>query len=152
MMPRWEWGLGLSIYLSRNDDVWTAPSARHAGKQGASKRTGGRERGQGGSKEKSQGKQYHLAKTEAGFLVRVHPDPCLILIRAQIRAWVCALQSKFIRAQTSTLPVLDKKKRPQVLIHVPLTFSEGSLQLANGSGDFKRRGWRHLWEEDCGRI
>jgi hypothetical protein len=48
-------------------------------------------------------------KPEAGFLVRVHPDPCLILIRAQIRALLCAPKSKFIRAQTLTLPVLDKK-------------------------------------------
>jgi hypothetical protein len=29
-------------------------------------------------------------KAEAGFLVRVHPDQCLILIRAQIRALMCA--------------------------------------------------------------
>jgi hypothetical protein len=32
------------------------------------------------------------------FLVRVHPDPCLILIRAQIRALLCASKSKFIPA------------------------------------------------------
>jgi hypothetical protein len=50
--------------------------------------------------------------TEAGLLVRVHPDPCLILIRAQIRALLLASKSKFIRAQTLTLQVLDKKKRP----------------------------------------
>jgi hypothetical protein len=47
------------------------------------------------------------ADSDAGFLVRVHPDP--ILIRAQIRAVLCALKSKFIRAQTLTLTVLDKK-------------------------------------------
>jgi hypothetical protein len=50
----------------------------------------------------------HLC-AEAGFLVRVHPDSCLILIRAQIRALLCASKSKFIRAQTLTLLVLDKK-------------------------------------------
>jgi hypothetical protein len=33
---------------------------------------------------------------EAGFLVRSHPDPCPILIRAQIHALLCA--SKFIPA------------------------------------------------------
>jgi hypothetical protein len=27
--------------------------------------------------------------SEAGFLVRVHPEPCLILSRAQIRALLC---------------------------------------------------------------
>jgi hypothetical protein len=47
--------------------------------------------------------------SEAGFLVRVHPDPCRILSRAQIRALLCASKSKFIRAQTLTLLVLDKK-------------------------------------------
>jgi hypothetical protein len=46
---------------------------------------------------------------EAGFLVRVHPDPCLILIRAQIRALLCASKPKLIPAQTLTLLVLDKK-------------------------------------------
>jgi hypothetical protein len=50
-----------------------------------------------------------LKRTEAGFLVRVYPDPCLILIRAQIRALLCASKSKFIPAETSTLLVLDKK-------------------------------------------
>jgi hypothetical protein len=35
---------------------------------------------------------------EAGFLVKVHSDPCLILIRAQIRALLCASKSKFIPA------------------------------------------------------
>jgi hypothetical protein len=35
------------------------------------------------------------AKAEAGFLVRVHPDPCLILNRAQIRALLCSSNSKF---------------------------------------------------------
>jgi hypothetical protein len=34
--------------------------------------------------------------TEAGFLVRVHPEPCLILSRAQILALLCS--SKFIPA------------------------------------------------------
>jgi hypothetical protein len=47
---------------------------------------------------------------EAGFLVRVHPDTCLILIRVQIRALLCSSKSKFIRAQTTlTLQVLNKK-------------------------------------------
>jgi hypothetical protein len=49
---------------------------------------------------------------EAGFLVRVHPELCLILSRAQIRALLCSSKSKFIPAQTITLLVLDKKKRP----------------------------------------
>jgi hypothetical protein len=35
---------------------------------------------------------------EVVFLVRAHPDPCLILIRAQIRALLCAWKSKFIPA------------------------------------------------------
>jgi hypothetical protein len=35
---------------------------------------------------------------EAGFLVRVHPEPCLILIRAQILALLCSSKSKFIPA------------------------------------------------------
>jgi hypothetical protein len=35
---------------------------------------------------------------EAGFLVRVHPEPCLILSRAQIRALLCSSKSKFIPA------------------------------------------------------
>jgi hypothetical protein len=39
-----------------------------------------------------------VLKPEAGFLVRVHPDPCLILIRAQIHALLCASKSKFIPA------------------------------------------------------
>jgi hypothetical protein len=51
---------------------------------------------------------------EAGFLVRVHPEPCLIMSRAQIRALLCSLKSKFIPAQTLTSLVLDKKNRPQV--------------------------------------
>jgi hypothetical protein len=38
------------------------------------------------------------ASSEAGFLVRVHPEPCLILSRAQIRALVCSSKSKFIPA------------------------------------------------------
>jgi hypothetical protein len=46
---------------------------------------------------------------QAGFLVRVYPDLCLILIRAQIRAVQCASKSKLIRAQTIALLVLDKK-------------------------------------------
>jgi hypothetical protein len=46
---------------------------------------------------------------EAGFLVRVHPEPCLILSRAEIRALLCSSKSKFIPAQTLTLLVLDKK-------------------------------------------
>jgi hypothetical protein len=46
---------------------------------------------------------------EAGFLVRAYPDPCLILIRARIRALLSASKSKFIPAQTLTLLVLDKK-------------------------------------------
>jgi hypothetical protein len=29
-------------------------------------------------------------RAEAGFLVRVHPEPCLILSRAQIRALLCS--------------------------------------------------------------
>jgi hypothetical protein len=49
---------------------------------------------------------------EAGFLVRVHPELCLILSRAQIRALLCSSKSKFIPAQTITLLVLDKKNRP----------------------------------------
>jgi hypothetical protein len=53
--------------------------------------------------------QIKLVRAEAGFYVRVHPDPCLILIRAQIRAVLCASKSKFIPAYTLTLPVLDKK-------------------------------------------
>jgi hypothetical protein len=36
--------------------------------------------------------------TEAWFLVRVHPEPCLILSRAQIRALLCSSKSKFILA------------------------------------------------------
>jgi hypothetical protein len=43
------------------------------------------------------------------FFVRAHPNPCLILIRAQIRALLFASKSKFIRAQTLTLLVFDKK-------------------------------------------
>jgi hypothetical protein len=39
-----------------------------------------------------------LKRTEAGFLVRVHPDLCLILICAQIHALLCASKSKFIPA------------------------------------------------------
>jgi hypothetical protein len=35
---------------------------------------------------------------EAGFLVRVHPEPCLILSRAKIRALLCSSKSKFIPA------------------------------------------------------
>jgi hypothetical protein len=35
---------------------------------------------------------------EAGFLFRVHPEPCLILSRAQIRALLCSSKSKFIPA------------------------------------------------------
>jgi hypothetical protein len=46
---------------------------------------------------------------EAGFLVRVHPEPCLILSRTQIRALLCSSKSKFISAWTLTLLVLDKK-------------------------------------------
>jgi hypothetical protein len=64
------------------------------------------------------------ARAEAGFLVRVHPDPCLILIRAQIHALLCASKSKFIRAQILTLPVLDKKNGlsiNQPIISEPLT-------------------------------
>jgi hypothetical protein len=37
-------------------------------------------------------------RAEAGFLVRVHPEPCLILSRAQIRALLCSSKSKFIPA------------------------------------------------------
>jgi hypothetical protein len=52
-------------------------------------------------------------RTESGFLVRVHPEPCLILsraqIRAQIRALLCSSKSKLIPASTLTLLVLDKK-------------------------------------------
>jgi hypothetical protein len=36
--------------------------------------------------------------SEAGFLVRVHPEPCLILSRAQILALLCSSKSKFIPA------------------------------------------------------
>jgi hypothetical protein len=36
--------------------------------------------------------------TEAGVLVRVQPEPCLILSRAQIRALLCSSKSKFIPA------------------------------------------------------
>jgi hypothetical protein len=36
--------------------------------------------------------------TEAGFLVRVHPEQCLILSRAQIRALLYSSKSKFIPA------------------------------------------------------
>jgi hypothetical protein len=35
---------------------------------------------------------------EAGFLVTVHPEPCLILSRAQIRALLCSSKLKFIPA------------------------------------------------------
>jgi hypothetical protein len=35
---------------------------------------------------------------EAGFLVRVHPEPCLILSHAQIRALLCSSKSEFIPA------------------------------------------------------
>jgi hypothetical protein len=48
-------------------------------------------------------------RLEAGFLVRVHPEPCLILRRVQIRALLCSSKSKFIPAWTLTLLVLDKK-------------------------------------------
>jgi hypothetical protein len=54
-------------------------------------------------------KALPLQSTEAGFLVRVHPEPCLILSRAQIRALLCLSKSKVIPAQTLTLLVLDKK-------------------------------------------
>jgi hypothetical protein len=43
-------------------------------------------------------KKCGLRKPEAGFLVRVHPEPCLILSRAQIRALLCSSKSKFIPA------------------------------------------------------
>jgi hypothetical protein len=46
----------------------------------------------------------------AGFLVRVHPEPCLILSRAQIRALLCSSKSKFIPAYTLTLLVLLQRK------------------------------------------
>jgi hypothetical protein len=36
--------------------------------------------------------------SSAGFLVRVHPEPSLIQIRAQIRALLCSSKSKFIPA------------------------------------------------------
>jgi hypothetical protein len=39
-----------------------------------------------------------VSHTEAGFLVRVHPEPCLILTRAQIRALFCSSKSKLIPA------------------------------------------------------
>jgi hypothetical protein len=48
-------------------------------------------------KKKSLSKQ-ELPLPEAGFLVRVHPDPCLILILPQIRALLCTSESKFIPA------------------------------------------------------
>jgi hypothetical protein len=38
------------------------------------------------------------ASSEAGFLVRVHPEPCLILSREQILALSCSSKSKFIPA------------------------------------------------------
>jgi hypothetical protein len=38
---------------------------------------------------------YNLVTPEAGFLVRVHPELCLILSRAQIRALLCSSKSKF---------------------------------------------------------
>jgi hypothetical protein len=49
------------------------------------------------------------ARPEAGFLVRVHPEPCLILSCAEICALLCSSKSKLIPAQTLTLLVLDKK-------------------------------------------
>jgi hypothetical protein len=52
---------------------------------------------------------------EAGFLARVHPEPCLILSRAQIRALLCSSKSKFIPASTLTLLVLDKKNGLRLL-------------------------------------
>jgi hypothetical protein len=33
---------------------------------------------------------HSLSHSEAGFLVRVNPDPCLILSRNQIRALLCS--------------------------------------------------------------
>jgi hypothetical protein len=39
-----------------------------------------------------------IARPEAGFLVTVHPEPCLILSRAQIRALLCSSKLKFIPA------------------------------------------------------
>jgi hypothetical protein len=47
--------------------------------------------------KKKRAQLQHL-KTEAVFLVRVHPEPCLILSRAQIRALFCSSKSKFIPA------------------------------------------------------
>jgi hypothetical protein len=44
-------------------------------------------------------------RLEAGFLVRVYPEPCLILILTLL----CSSKSKFIPAWTLTLLVLDKK-------------------------------------------
>jgi hypothetical protein len=41
------------------------------------------------NKTKKKQAQPQQFKTEAGFLVRVHPEPCLILSRAQIRALLC---------------------------------------------------------------
>jgi hypothetical protein len=48
----------------------------------------------------SSSQKWHLLESsaEAGFLVRVHPEPCLILSSAQIRALLCSSKSKFIPA------------------------------------------------------
>jgi hypothetical protein len=56
-------------------------------------------------------------RPEAGFLVTVHPEPCLILSRAQIRALLCSSKSKFIPAWTLTLLVLDKKNGLRIAAH-----------------------------------
>jgi hypothetical protein len=41
---------------------------------------------------------FHMRPAEADFLVRLHPEPCLILSRAQIHALLCSSKSKFIPA------------------------------------------------------
>jgi hypothetical protein len=75
---------------------------------------------------------------EAGFLVRVHPEPCLILSRAEIRALLCSSKSKFIPAQTLTLLVLDKKTGlciAKTCTQIVL-FSKSSLDLLNAPSSF----------------
>jgi hypothetical protein len=62
-----------------------------------------------------------MRSAEAGFSVRVHPDPGLILIRAQILALIYASKSKFIRAQTLTLLDLDKKTGLRYTVTEPPT-------------------------------
>jgi hypothetical protein len=74
-------------------------------------------------------------RSEAGFLVRVHPDPCLILIRAHIHALLCASKSQLIRAKTLTLPVLDKKDGlSSVSVCLPLAHCLSGVNAAQTGG------------------